>query len=101
MTARKDRGLAPEQGAELWKRWMDGQSLREIGRAIGRDSGTVHWHIKQRGGIRAPVRVRSQRQLNLSEREEISRGLVAGRSLRSIASQLGRPASTISREVQR
>lgn len=69
--------------------------------AIGRDSGTVHWHIKQRGGIRPRVRQRSQRHLTLVEREEISRGLVAGRSLRSIAGALGRPASTISREVQR
>jgi len=97
----KDRGLVPEQAAELWRRWKDGQSLREIGRAISRDSGTVHWHIKHRGGIAPPVRVRSQRHLTLAEREEISRGLVAGRSLRSIARDLERPASTISREVQR
>jgi DNA-binding CsgD family transcriptional regulator len=48
MTAKKDRGLAPEQVADMWRRWKEGQSLREIGLAIGRDSGTVHWHIKQR-----------------------------------------------------
>jgi IS30 family transposase len=101
MTPKKDRGLAPEQAAELWRRWKDGQSLREIGRAISRDSGTVHWHIKHRGGIAPPVRVRSQRHLSLVEREEISRGLVAGRSLRSIARDLERSASTISREVER
>ena len=101
MTAKKIRGLGPEQCAEMWRRWKDGQSLREIGAAIGRDSGTVHWHIKQRGGIQPHIRVRSQRHLTLSDREEISRGLVAGRSLRSIALELGRPASTISREVQR
>jgi IS30 family transposase len=101
MTTKKDRGLAPEQAAELWRRWKDGQSLREIGKAISRDSGTVHWHIKHRGGIAPPVRVRSLRHLTLPEREEISRGLVAGRSLRSIARDLERPASTISREVQR
>jgi IS30 family transposase len=101
MTARRDRGLAAEQVAEMWRRWKDGQSLREIGEAIGRDSGTVHWHLKQRGGIQPLPRVRSRRQLTLAEREEISRGLVAGRSLRSIAAQLGRPASTISREIKR
>jgi IS30 family transposase len=101
MTPKKDRGLAPEQAAELWRRWKDGQSLREIGRAISRDSGTVHWHIKHRGGIAPPVRVRSPRHLTLAEREEISRGLVAGRSLRSIARDLERSASTISREVER
>ena len=101
MRAKKDRGLAPEQAAEMWRRWKDGQFLREIGRAIGRDSGTIHWHIKQRGGIAPAARVRSKRHLSLAEREEISRGLVAGRSLRGIARELGRPVSTISREVQR
>lgn len=101
MTARRDRGLAAGQAAEMWRRWKGGQSLREIGQAIGRDSGTVHWHLKQRGGIQPPPRVRSLRQLTLAEREEISRGLVAGKSLRNIASQLGRPASTISREIKR
>jgi IS30 family transposase len=85
----------------MWRRWKDGQSLREIGKAISRDSGTVHWHIKLRGGIAPPARVRSQRHLTLPEREEISRGLVAGRSLRSIARDLERPVSTISREVRR
>lgn len=101
MTKKKERGLAPEQNAEMWRRWKAGESLREIGAAIGRDSGTVHWHIKQRGGIAPALAVRSPRHLNLAEREEISRGLVAGLSLRSIALQLGRPACTISREVQR
>lgn len=101
MTSKKDRGLAPELFTALWLRYKDGQSLREIGAAIGRDSGTVHWHIKQRGGIQPRARVRSERHLSLAEREEISRGLVAGRSLRSIALELGRPACTISREVQR
>lgn len=101
MTSKKDRGLAPELLSLLWDRYKNGQSLREIGAAVGRDSGTVHWHIKQRGGIQPRARVRSQRHLSLADREEISRGLVAGRSLRSIALALGRPASTISREVQR
>ena len=101
MSRRKEQGLTPEQSAEVWRRWRDGQSLRQIGTAIGRKSGVVHWHIKQRGGIQPPDRRRSARQLTLSEREEISRGLVAGRSLRSIAADLGRSASTISREVQR
>lgn len=101
MSSKKDRGLAPELLTALWLRYKDGQSLREIGAAIGRDSGTVHWHIKQRGGLQPRARVRSQRHLSLAEREEISRGLVVGRSLRSIALELGRPACTISREVQR
>lgn len=101
MTSKKDRGLAPGQIAEMWRRWKAGESLREIGGAIERDSGTVYWHIKQRGGIAPPPRVRSQHHLSLAEREEISRGLVAGLTLRSIALQLDRPACTISREVKR
>jgi IS30 family transposase len=101
MIKKNERGLAPEQCAEMWRRWKAGESLREIGAAIGRDSGTVHWHIKQRGGIAPAARVRSQRHLSLADREEISRGLVSGQSLSSIALQLGRPTSTISREVQR
>lgn len=101
MTKKKEWGLEPEQRAEMWRRWKAGESLREIGGAIGRDSGTVHWHIKQRGGIAPAPRVRSQRHLSLVEREEISRGLAAGQSLSGIAQQLGRPVSTISREVQR
>jgi IS30 family transposase len=101
MTRKKDRGLAPEQMAELWRRWKAGEYLREIGKAIGRDSGTVHWHIKQRGGLAPAARVRSDRHLSLADREEISRGLVAGKSLRSIALGLERPVSTISREVKR
>jgi IS30 family transposase len=101
MTSNKDRGLAPEQAAELWRRWKAGESLREIGKAISRDSGTVHWHIKHRGGIAPPARSRSQRHLTLHEREEISRGLVAGLSLHSIARELDRSASTIAREVKR
>jgi IS30 family transposase len=99
--SKKERGLAPEQVGELWRRWSNGESLREIGTAIGRDSGTVHWHVTQRGGIRPRARARSQRHLTLVEREEISRGLVTGRSLCSIARELGRPTSTISREVKR
>lgn len=101
MTPRKDRGLQPELVVEMWRRWKAGESLREIGKALGRDSGTIHWHIKQRGGIQPQPRVRCERHLTLADREEISRGLVAGRSLRSIALELGRPASTISREVRR
>jgi IS30 family transposase len=39
--------------------------------------------------------------LVLDEREEISRGIAAGRSIRRIASSLGRSPSTVSREVAR
>jgi len=100
MESRK-RGLTADQVAEMWRRWKAGQTLREIGDAVEREYGTVHWWIKQRGGMAPPKRARCARHLSLAEREEISRGLVAGRSLRQIALLLGRPVSTISREIRR
>ena len=53
------------------------------------------------GGLRPPERRGSRLALTLAEREEISRGLVAGLSIRSIAADLKRAASTISREIKR
>jgi IS30 family transposase len=98
---RKKRGMTRDQVAEMWRRWRAGQTLREIGKAVDREYGTVHWAIKQRGGIAPRERSRCARHLSLTEREEISRGLVAGQSLRQIGLQLGRSASTISREIRR
>lgn len=89
------------QGAELWERWKKGEGLYEIGRALGRAPASVFAYLRPRGGIRPPARRRSARALTLAEREEISRGIVEGRSLRAIARALGRPASTISREIGR
>ena len=63
-----------------------------------------HQHLaahKSSGGIRPPARRRSAGSLSLAEREEISRGIVEGRSVRSMATTLGRSASTVSREVSR
>jgi IS30 family transposase len=94
-------GLSAEQKRELWIRWKDGQSLSDIGRALGKHAGSVFGVLQAQGGIAPPLRKRSARALTLGEREEISRGLVAGLSLRQIAVQLGRPPSTISREVGR
>jgi IS30 family transposase len=98
---RKKRSLTPKERSELWKRWKAGQSLREIGAALCRHSATVHWHLKQDGGIQPRERSRSAGHLTLADREEISRGLVSGLSLREIGRQLARPASTICREVGR
>jgi IS30 family transposase len=100
MTKRK-RLLTARERAELWCRWKRGQSLREIGAALGRNSGTVHGMLAQHGGIAPTERSRAAGQLSAAEREEISRGLVEGVSLRGLARQLGRSASTISREVAR
>ena len=60
---------------------------------------TVRDLLKRTGGIRPAPRCRWELRLSLEEREEISRGLAAGESLRAIAAGLGRVPSTISREV--
>ena len=89
------------QRAEIWDRWQRGESMSSIGRSFERESSSIFSVLSPSGGIRPPDRKRSGRALSVSEREEISRGLVAGRSLRAIAVQLGRAPSTISREVGR
>ena len=94
-------GLTAAQSAELWERWKKGEGLKSIGRVFGKPSSCIFAHIRPSGGIKPPPRRRSPRALTLSEREEISRGLVAGRSLRTIAATLARSASTISREISR
>src|SRR6185295_1653509 len=101
MIGPKPRGLSAEQKAELWKRWKAGQSLQEIGRALGKDHVVVHFVLARHGGIAPPVRRRSQRVLTLGEREDISRGIASGCSIRVVAQRLHRPPSTISREVAR
>lgn len=90
-----------EQTLELWRLWKAGRSVTAIGRALGRGSSSIHDLLAVRGGIAPVPRRRSSRALSLSDREEISRGLAAGESVRSIAAGLGRPASTVSREIVR
>jgi len=92
-------GFTAAQSAELWERWKKGEGLKSIGRVFGKPSSCIFAHIRPSGGIKPPPRRRSPRALTLSEREEISRGLVAGRSLRTIAATLARSPSTISREI--
>ncbi len=94
-------GLSAMQKAELWERWKNGESLSEIGRALGKHAGSVFGVLKTHGGIVPTPRRRSRRTLTLGEREEISRGLAAGRSIRHIAITLSRPPSTVSREITR
>jgi len=85
----------------MWDRWQRGESLRAIGRAFGKPSSSIYFQISPLGGIRPPPRRRSRLALTLAEREEISRGIVAERSIRSMAASLGRSPSTVSREVRR
>ena len=90
-----------EQRAEIWDRWRRGESMSSIGRLFDRHSSSIFSVLSPTGGIRPAGRKRSARALSLGEREEISRGLVAGRSMRAVAAELGRAPSTISREVGR
>jgi IS30 family transposase len=87
--------------AVMWDRWQKGDSLEKIAKLFDRSHGSVARILRQTGGIRPPKRVRSRRTLSVAEREEISRGVVAGCSLRSIAASLHRAPSTISREINR
>lgn len=89
------------QKTELWERWRRGEQMKSIGREFGKPSSSIFKHIRSTGGFTPVERRRSRRSLSLAEREEISRGLVAEHSIRAIARQLKRAASTISREVAR
>jgi IS30 family transposase len=97
---KRDR-LSAEQRTEMWRRWKAGESLHEIGRAFGKDHWSIQFLLSQRGGIVPPTRRRSPRTLTLAEREDISRGIASGWSIREIAKGLQRPVSTVSREVRR
>ena len=85
----------------IWTRYQQGDSLWSIARHFNRSSSSIYGQLAKTGGIRPPERKRRPQSLSLEEREEISRGLVAGLSMRIIASQLCRSPSTISREIAR
>jgi IS30 family transposase len=85
----------------IWDRRSQGVGMRTVARELGRAHGSVRSMVESYGGVRPRPQIRSSRHLSLEEREEISRGMAAGESLRSIARRLGRSASTVSREVAR
>src|ERR1017187_4816126 len=95
------RGFTAAEKTELWDRWQRGESLKAIGRAFGKPSSSIYCQLAPHGGIRPSPRHRSRLALTLSEREEISRGIAAHQSARSMARLLGRSASTVSRELSR
>jgi hypothetical protein len=95
------RIFTDKQKSEIWDRWQRGESMSSIGRLFDRASSSIYPLLERSGGIRPPKRSRSRLALTLVDREEISRGLMANQSLRSIARSLRRSTSTISREVSR
>jgi IS30 family transposase len=98
---RRMRQWEPQQRRELWERWKAGEPVAEIAKALSRPVISVYQLLRRHGGIQPWVRRRSRRSLSVEEREEISRAMAAGESLRSVARVLRRAPSTISREVRR
>src|ERR1700674_1004286 len=101
MTQARRVRLSAMQRIDMWSRWKAGQSLHQIGRAFGKSHVSIQFMLSQRGGIVPVARRRSQLTLTLAEREDISRGIACGWSIRDIAKHLERAASTVSREVAR
>jgi IS30 family transposase len=89
------------QKALMWDRWRKGDSLQQIAQLFDRNHSSIEGILAESGGIRPAPRHRSRLALTLAEREEISRAVVTGQSIRSIAMSLGRAPSTISREIKR
>ena len=89
------------QKAVMWERWKQGWTLHQIAQLFNRAHTSVQGILVRTGGIRPPPRTRASTALTLAEREEISRAMAEGQSIRSIASRLGRAASTVSRELSR
>ena len=87
--------------ALMWDRWQKGESLQTIAQLFGRNHSSVARILSITGGIRPPDRSRSKLALTSSEREEISRGIVAGLSVRAIAAKLERSPSSVCREINR
>lgn len=94
-------GFTQAQKNELWERWRRGEQMKSIGREFGKPSSSIFKHIRSTGGFTPIPRRRGPLALSLAEREEISRGLMAGQSMRFIAIMLRRAVSTISREIAR
>src|SRR3954468_20664792 len=97
--ARGYRRLSAADEDEIWLMLRAGHAAKPTARALGWSTSGVRGYLERCGGIPPAQRRRSPARLSLAEREEISRGLAAGLSVRSIAAGLGRAPSTISREV--
>ena len=95
------RRFTEVEKTHIWDRWQAGEPMRSIARGMSRQHGSIRTMLEACGGVRSVAQRRSRRHLSVAEREEISRGLSAGESLRFIAKMLGRAPSTVCREVAR
>ncbi len=89
------------QKAIMWERWRKGESLQRIAELFDRNHSSIQRILVETGGIQPAQRRRSRLALTLAEREEISRSVATGQSIRSVATRLRRAPSTISREIMR
>jgi DNA-binding CsgD family transcriptional regulator len=89
----------PERKADIWSRWEKGESLKSIGRLFDRPSSSIFTMLAPTGGIRPPIRKRSRLTLTLSDREDISRGIATGLTIRSIAENIHRSPSAVKSNV--
>jgi IS30 family transposase len=94
-------GFGVEQQNLIWAMWRRGDSIREMERTLGETAPRIRRFLRQSGGIRPLPRRRRADQVRAPEREEISRGIAAGLSARSIAALIDRSPSTVSREIAR
>ncbi len=92
--------LSEQRRNDMWRRWKAGQSLHGIARTFGKDHVSIQFVLAQHGGIAPAVRRRSPLTLILADRENISRGIACGSSIREIAKGLQRVVSTVSREAR-
>jgi len=93
--------MSDQKKAVIWDKWGSGSAMIQIARTINKPPATVFSYLRYHGGIQPHQRIRRLSSLSIEEREEISRGLAANRSIRSIANLLERSPSTISREINR
>ena len=93
------RRLSHEDHVEIQRRVSEGETFASAAAAVGCSTKSIQRFMARTGGMLPRSRARSPLRLSLADREELSRGLMAGESLRQIAARLGRAASTISREV--
>ncbi len=101
MKQRRRIYYSAEQKAVIWERWRKGETLHQIAASFDRYHSSIQRIVAESGGIRPAERRRARSALSLTEREEISRGVAGGSSIRAMAAALGRAPSTVSREIRR
>jgi transposase, IS30 family len=93
------RRFSEEEQKTIWDMREEGVPVKRIAKHLDRQNSSLRMFIADHGGKRPSARERSDLRLSLHEREEISRGLAAGLSMRAIAATLHRSPSTVCREV--